>query len=195
MLRSDLCDYSDAYIVVKGTMDLVAAATNENDKAEKNVAFKNKTLFRSCFSKINNTLIDNAENLDIVMLMCSLLEYSQNNSGISGSLWNYYRDKIDNINDNVSGGKSFKYKTEIVGKLQIDQLLTLNVEVTIPLKYLSNVWRFLDLPLINFEIELDLSRTKDYHQKYYKLINIDLSRQANMSIPQQINFVDEIRRR
>ena len=88
MLRSDFCDYSDAYIVVKGTIDFLALATNENDKAEKNVAFKNNAPFTSCISKINSTLIDN-EAFDIVMLMYNLLEYSQNYSMISGILWNY----------------------------------------------------------------------------------------------------------
>ena len=67
MLRSDLCDYSDAFIVVRGTVDLLADDANENDKAQKNVAFKNNATFRSCISKINSTLIDNAEHLDIVM--------------------------------------------------------------------------------------------------------------------------------
>ena len=71
MLRSDSCDYSHGYIVVKGTRDLLAAATNENDKAEKSAPF------RSCISKINSTLIDNAEDLDRVMPMYNLLEYSQ----------------------------------------------------------------------------------------------------------------------
>ena len=88
MLRSDFCDYSDAYIVAKGTIDFLALAANENDKAEKNVAFKNNAPFTSCISKINSTLIDNAD-FDIVMLMYNLLEYSQNYSMISGSLWNY----------------------------------------------------------------------------------------------------------
>ena len=60
MLRPDLCDYRDAYIVVKGTIDFLAAAANENDKAQKNVAFKNNAPFRSCISKINSTLMDNA---------------------------------------------------------------------------------------------------------------------------------------
>ena len=55
MLTSDLCDYSDAYSVVKGTIDLLAAPANEYDKAQKNVAFKNNALFRSCISKINST--------------------------------------------------------------------------------------------------------------------------------------------
>ena len=115
MLRSDFCDYSDAYIVVKGTIDFLALAANENNKAEKNVVFKNNAPFTSCISKINSTLIDNAD-FDIVMLMYNLLEYSQNYSMISGGLWNYQRDEIDNINDNASHGKSFKYKTKTVGK-------------------------------------------------------------------------------
>ena len=56
MPRSDLYDYSDAYIAVKGTIDLLAAAANEIDKQEKNVAFKNDAPFRSCISKINNNV-------------------------------------------------------------------------------------------------------------------------------------------
>ena len=69
MLRSDLCDYSDAYIVIKGTIDILAAAANKNDKAQKNVAFKNNAPFRSCISKINGTLIDSIEDLDIALLI------------------------------------------------------------------------------------------------------------------------------
>ena len=65
MLRSDLCDYSDAYIVVKRTIDLLAAAANENDKTEKDVFFKNNAPFRSCISKTNSTLMNNAEDLDL----------------------------------------------------------------------------------------------------------------------------------
>ena len=87
---------------MKGTIDLLAAAANENDKAGKNVAFKNNAPFRSCISKINSKLIDSAEDLDIVMSIYNLLEYSQNYSMTSGSLWNYHSDEIDNINDNAS---------------------------------------------------------------------------------------------
>ena len=183
MLRSDLCDYSDAYIVVKGTIDLLTAAANENDKVQKNVAFKNNAPFRSCISKINSTLIENAEDLDIVMLIYDLLEHSKNYSVASGTLWKYYRDEIDGTHDNTSDGKSFKYKAKIVGKRperreqppQPPQnpdgiqpplppqpaVPALNTEAPIPLKYLSNLWRFLNLTLINCEIELDLSWTKD----------------------------------
>ena len=86
MLKSDLCDYSGAYIVVKGTIGVLAVAANENYKAQKDLAFKNNPLFRSCISKIGNTLIDNAEDLDIVMSMHNMLEYSDNYSMILGSL-------------------------------------------------------------------------------------------------------------
>ena len=110
-----MCDYSDTYLVVKGTIDFLADAANKNDKAEKNVAFKNNTPFISCISKINSTLIENTEDLDIVMSMYNLLEYSQNYSMTSGSLWNYYRYEIDDVNDNASDGKSFKYKTKVIG--------------------------------------------------------------------------------
>ena len=75
VLRSNLFDYGDAYVVVKRTMDLLVTAANENDKPYKNVAFKNNTPFRSCISKINSRLIDNVEDFDIVMPMFNLLEY------------------------------------------------------------------------------------------------------------------------
>ena len=189
MLRSDLCDHSDVYVVVQWTICPLIAVPNENDNAQKNVALKKNALCRSCISKINITLIDNLEDLDIVMPMYNLLECSQIYSMRSGSLWNCYRDKTDDVDDNASEGKSFKYKTKIVGKtpqrpaqpnwapqppLTTDgsqlprpprtprlPVPALNVEVTIPLKYLSNFWRFLDLKLINCAIELDLSWTKD----------------------------------
>ena len=159
------------HIVVKGTIDLLTPAANENNKNEKNVALKSNALYRSYFSKSNSALIDNAEDFEIVMPMYNLLEYSPNYSMISGSVWNYYRNEIVNVNDNDSDDKSLKYKINIVGKTPArpgnegyanqPAVPTLNFEVTIPLKYLSNVWIFLDLPLINCEIELDLSWTKD----------------------------------
>ena len=75
MLRSDLCDFSDAYIVVKGTITV----KNPNDaNYNKKSALKNNAPFTSCISKINNRLIDNVKDLEIVMLMYNLLEYSKN---------------------------------------------------------------------------------------------------------------------
>ena len=93
MLRSDLCDFSDAYIVVKGEITV----TNPNNaKRNKAVAFKNNAPFINCISKINDVQIDNAENLDLVMPMYNLLEQSKNYKKITGSLWNYYRDEPRN---------------------------------------------------------------------------------------------------
>ena len=90
MLRSDLCDFSDANIVVKGTITV----TNPNDaKRNKAIAFKNNAPFINCISKINGVQIDNAKDLDVVMLMYNLLDYSKNYRKMTGSLWNYYRDE------------------------------------------------------------------------------------------------------
>ena len=78
MLESDLCDYRDAYIVVKGK---IIVQGDDNDKRRnKKLTFKINTPFRSCISKINNTFVDNAKDLDIVMPMYNLLEYSENYS-------------------------------------------------------------------------------------------------------------------
>ena len=82
MLRSDLCDYSDAYIVIKGK---IIVANPDNDAYDKKLAFKNNAPFTSCISKINNTLIDNAEDLHIVMPMYNLIEYSKKYRKITGS--------------------------------------------------------------------------------------------------------------
>ena len=157
MLRSDLCDYIDAFIVVKGTINLLAVPANEGDRAVK-AMFKNNAPFRLCISKTNNILVDNAEDLDIVLPMYNLLEYSRNNSMSSGSLWNCCRGQINvDFNESASNGNSFKYKAKIVeetperppqlGNLgDTDQpaqplVLSLNVELAIPLKYISKFWR------------------------------------------------------
>ena len=76
MFRSDIYDYKDTSILLKGIIDLSAAAANENDRAQKDVAFKNNTPVRSCISKINNNLLDNAEDLHRVMPVYNLIEYS-----------------------------------------------------------------------------------------------------------------------
>ena len=124
MLRSDLCDYKGAYIVVKGiiTVSATAGANNDRDKKNRPSAFKNTAPFISCISKINDTLAENAEDLDILMPIYNLLDYSKNYSKTSGSLWNYYKDELsDETNDNngpnkdVVKSKSFKCKTSVTG--------------------------------------------------------------------------------
>ena len=163
MLRSDLCDYSDPYIVAKGKITV----TNPNDNTyDKNLALKYNAPFLSCISKINNTLIDNAEDLDIVMPMYNLLEYSKNYRKTTGSLFNYYRDEPnsgteENTNYSIKDSKSFDYKTNITGKLEGNNVEKDDIEIVVPLKYLSNFWRTLEIPLINCEISLTLTWSKN----------------------------------
>ena len=105
MLRSHLCDYSDAYIVVKGTITIVRP---NGAKRNKEVIFKNNAPFINCISKINGVKIDNAEDLDVVMPMYNLRKYSKNYRKTAGSLWNYYRDEPNNPLS--SNSESFKYR-------------------------------------------------------------------------------------
>ena len=110
MLRSDLCDFSDAYIIVK---EDITVTNPNNAKRNKAVAFKNNVPFINYISKINDIKMDNAEDLDVVMPMYNLLEYSKNHRKTTGSLWNYYRDQPSNpLSTNF---ESFKYKTSITG--------------------------------------------------------------------------------
>ena len=114
-LRSDLYDFSDAHIVMKGK---ITVTNPKNDACDKKLAFKNNAPFVSCVSKVNNTFIDNAEDLDVVMPMYNLLEYSKNYSKTTGSFWNYYRDEPNsgvnnNINYSIKDSKSFNYKASI----------------------------------------------------------------------------------
>ena len=157
MLRSDLCDFSDAYIVVKG--DITLEGDNDANKRNKNLAFKNNASFINCISKLNGVKIDNAEDLDVVMPMNNLLEYSKNYRKTTGRLRNYYRDEPSNPLS--SSSESLKYKTSITGKTPENNDLSTNVKLIIPLKYLSNFWRSLNIPLINCELELILTRSKN----------------------------------
>ena len=107
MLKSSLCHYSDADILVKGKITITGAgddaAARQADGRDNLVAFKNCARFTNCISEINNTQIDNAK--DIVMPMYNLIEYSDNYSRASGSLWQYYTDEP---NDNLVDSESFK---------------------------------------------------------------------------------------
>ena len=167
MLGSDLCDYSDAYIVVKGGISVTG--TNNANRRNQKLIFKYNASFRLCISKVNNIFIENAEDLDIVMPTYNLLEYSDNYSMTSGSLWNNHRDEVNdfaNENDDANNfrinknkatpSNSFEYKTKLIGSTTNNDY-RLDAEVAVPLKHLSDLWRSLDLPLINCEIEIDLS--------------------------------------
>ena len=152
IIRSDLWHYSNAYIIVKGD---ITVTNPDNAKRNKAVAFKNNAPFINCISKINGVKIDNAEDLDVVMPMYNLLEYSKNYKKTTGSLWNYYRDEPSNPLS--SNSESFKYKTSITGNTyNVDEKITDDdgneidnreydankvakneAEIVIPLKYLS----------------------------------------------------------
>ena len=108
MLQSDLCDYNDAYIVFKGTITIADPNVATYDKK---LAFKNNAPFISC---VNNTLIDNAEDLDTAMPMYDLIESSKNYSKTSGSLWSYYKDEPNS----TAVDKVITGITSITGKLK-----------------------------------------------------------------------------
>ena len=122
MLRSKLCGCNDVYIVVNGRISV--RGTNDASKRYKKLDFKNNAPFRSYISKINNTFIDNAEDLDIVMPINNLLEYIDNYSMASESLWNYYKDEVnddESENDNAIKRTNNKKKTTKVNLLNIRQ--------------------------------------------------------------------------
>ena len=157
MLKYSLCDYSDAYILVKGRITITEAgadaAARRADERDKGVAFKNCAPFTNCISEINITQVDNAKDIDIVMPMYNLIEYSDNYAKTSGSLWQYFRDEPDN---DIEDSESFKSKIKITGKTPNNNNVN-DVEIMVPLKYLSNFWRTLEMPLINCEVKLDLT--------------------------------------
>ena len=130
MLRSDLCYFNDAYIVVKG--DITLEGDNDVNKRNKNLAFKNNAPLINFISKINGVKIDNAEDLDVVMPMYNLLEYSKNYRKKAGSLWNYYRNEPSN--PLPSDSESFKCKVSITGKTPENNDSLTNVRLVIPLK-------------------------------------------------------------
>ena len=154
---------------MKGRITIKGNALNK--QANKNLVLKNKASFKSCISKINNTFLDNAEDLNIFISTYNLLEYSDNYSMTSGKLWNYYREEVNDVangdaanyrvnNNKTTTNRYFEYKTKITGKKSAIAN-RLNTKVVIPLKYFSNFCRFLDLPLINFKTKLDLLWSKD----------------------------------
>ena len=178
MLRSHLCDYSDAYILVKGTITVTAPGANNNannirDKRNRPLILKNNAPFVSCITRINGELIEDAYDLDIVIPMYNLLGYSKNYRKTIGSLYNYYRDELsddadDNNFDNIKvvNSNTFKYKNKIIGNTydvdadaqgyDVNKNGTQEVELAVPLKYLGNFWRALNVPLIICEVFLEL---------------------------------------
>ena len=156
-IESSLCNYSDAYILVTGniavTRTIAAAGGNPVQRkqpltAATQVLFKNCAPFEKCSTEIDGTLVDEADFINITMPMYNLIEYSDNYSDTSGSLWQFKRDEIVNnadvSNDNAP---SFKYKASLIGNTEANGTKN-GVKIAVPLKYLSNFWRSLEISLI-----------------------------------------------
>ena len=134
-LESSFCDYSDSYILVKG--NLTVTGSNANTK----VAFKNCAPFKGCRTEINGIFADNSRHINIAMTMYNMIEYSDNYSDTSGSLWQLKKDEIERdvdlaVDDNhvPNNSSSFKYKSSFFTDRN-------SVKIAVPLKYLTNFWR------------------------------------------------------
>ena len=170
-------------ILVKGTITVTAPGVNNGandirDKKNRPLILKNNAQFVSFITRINGELIEDADDLDIVMSMYNLLEYSKNYRKTIGSLCNYYRDELsddayDNDFDNIKvvNSNTSKYKNKIIGNTynvdagadgyDVNKNGTQEVELAIPLKYLGNFWRALNIPLISCEVFLELKWNKN----------------------------------
>ena len=149
-LESNLCDYSDAYILVTGNV----TATPNNTVTQ--VVFKNCAPFKDSRTKINDNFVDFTDFINITIPMYNLIEYSDNYSDTLASLWNFKRDEIvDNANVTNDNAPSFKYKANVIGNTENDETKN-GVKIAVPQKYLSNFWRSLEMPLINCKVELSL---------------------------------------
>ena len=159
VLKPNLCDYAEAYTLVDGTIKAANADGNTR------LALKNCAPFTKCNLEINNEHVDTAENLDITMRMYNLIEYSDNYEDSSATLYQYKRDEppeahaINDLTTNTSS--SFKYKVKLLGNPVLDgNIAKRSVKVVVPLKYLSNFFRSLEMHLINCKIKLNLTWKK-----------------------------------
>ena len=164
VLKPNLCDYAETYILVDGTI----RGTGGNNNTR--LALKNCAPFTKCNLEINDELVDTAENLDIVMPMYNLIEYSDNYQDSSATLYQYKRDEPPEDNAiaimlmllTANNSSSFKYKISLLGDRNVGGgIVRLNVKVVVPLKYLSNFFRTLEMPLINCKIKLNLTWKKE----------------------------------
>ena len=147
VLKSNLCNYAEAYILIDGTI----RGTGGNNNSR--LALKNCAPFTKCNLEINDEHVDTAENLDIVMPTYNLIEYSDNYQDSSATLYQYKRDeppKDDAVADlTANNSDSFNYKIKLLGDRNVvGGIVRLNVKVVVPLKYLSNFFRSLEMPLI-----------------------------------------------
>ena len=160
VLKPNLCDYAEAYILVDGTI----RATNAVNATR--LALKNCAPFTKCNLEINDKHVDTADYLDIVMPMYNLIEYSDNYQDSSATLYQYKRDESpegDAIADlTADNSKSFKYKVSLLGNPVVaNNIAKRSVKVVVPLIYLSNFFRSLEMPFVNCKIKLNLTWEKE----------------------------------
>ena len=152
VIKPNLCDYSDPYILVTGNI--------QNKPANYVVTFKNCAPLRTCDVTINDEHVEKAEDLDIVMPMYNLLEYSDNYQNSTVSLYQFKRDEPPNYNKDVEDDiSSLEYKSKLVKGTDNNNVN--NVTLVVPLKYVSNFFRSLEMPLVNCKIDLELTWHKD----------------------------------
>ena len=160
VIKPNLCDYSDVYILVTGDIKVADVAANTN------VAFKNCALFTGRVTHINDEHVETAENVEIIMPMYNLIEYSDNYADFSESLHQFKRDESpmndaeNPLNVALDNSTSFKYTASLLGKATDadgnDRSLK-NTKIVVPLKYLSNFLWSLEMHVINCEIHLELN--------------------------------------
>ena len=153
MLMSSLCDYSHVYILASGTVTVVGAGADDAaiaaDRNNKQAISKNCAPFTICITEINNIQVDLTKDLVIAMPMYNLIEYNNNYSKTSGSLYQFYRNEPNNI---ITKSESFTFKSKFLGNTNNADII--NAKIAVPLKYLSNFLRTLEMPFINCEINL-----------------------------------------
>ena len=162
-LKTHICDFRDAYIEVTG--DFVSR--NNDDTADvftnnEIIAFKNCNPFRKCIVYINKKNVEIADHLNLVMPMYNVIENSDNFANTVGSLWNFKRDEIINLDNDITNSAGNNSPSSLISKgfkTSINNNVVSghkNVKIFVPLKYLSNFFRYLETPLVNCNLELTL---------------------------------------
>ena len=169
VVKPFLCDYVDAYVLVTGDIAVVRGDGNTN------VAFKNCHPFIKSEIHLNDEHVETAGNLDLIMNMCNLIEYSDSYSDSTASLYQFKRQEplANNADLTVDDSSSFKYQSDLLGttETQIDaganpsipqaHRLWRSAQIIVPLKYISSFFKSLELSLINIELYIQLNYTKN----------------------------------
>ena len=159
-LKSSLCDFSNAFILVTGNVTV-----NASDDTD--VTFKNCAPFSTCKTVINDVFVGRAEHIYIAMPMYNLIEFSDTYSDTSGSLWQFKRNEVpaNNADLTINDSQLFKYQAALVGKKSTNakdgDSFVEDTKIVVPLKYLSNFWGSLEMPLINCKVYLELNWIED----------------------------------